>query len=81
MDILVLGGFGGDGFSGCTSRIGADIDKNTSSRYFLGFKANVILKRHMIVTHTLKHNPYIYQFIFFFLPIFQIFDFNFIAVI
>ena len=30
------------------------------------FSTNGILKRHMIVTHTLKHNPYIYQYIFFF---------------
>ena len=65
-DIPVLGGFGADGFSGCSKRIGPDIDKNTSSRYFLGFKANGILKRHMIVTHTLKHNSYIYQYISFF---------------
>ena len=31
-DIPVLGGFGADGFSGCSKRIGPDIDKNTSSR-------------------------------------------------
>ena len=80
-DIPVLGGFGADGFSGCSNRIGPDIDKNTSSRYFLWFKANGILKRHMIVTHTLKHNSYIYQYISFFFTNFSIFDFNFIAVI
>ena len=51
------------------------------ARYFLWFKANGILKRHMIVTHTLKHNSYIYQYIFFFFTNFSIFDFNFIAVI
>ena len=70
-DIPVLGRFWADGFSGCSNRIGPDIDKNTSSRYFLGFKANGILKRHMIVTHTLKHNSCICQYISFFLPIFQ----------
>ena len=47
-----------------SDRNGADIDKNTSSRYFLGFNANRILKRHMIVTHTLKHNSCICQYIF-----------------
>ena len=70
-DIPVLRGFGADGFSGCSDRIGPDIDKNTSSRYFLGFKANGILKRHMIVTHTLKHNSYIYQYMSFFYQFFN----------
>ena len=45
-DIPVLGGFGANGFSGGSNRIGAKIDKNTSSRSFLGFNANTILKRH-----------------------------------
>ena len=70
-DIPVLGRLGADDFSGCSNRIGPDIDENTSSRYFLGFKANGILKRHMIVTHTLKHNSYIYQYIFFFYQFFN----------
>ena len=78
-DIPVLGGFGANGFRRCSDRNGADIDKNTSSRYFLGFKANGVLKRHMIVPHTLKHNSYICISVYFlFLPIF---DYNFIAVI
>ena len=37
-EVWLTGGFGGDGFSNCTSRSRADIDKNTSSRYFLGLK-------------------------------------------
>ena len=70
-DIPVLGGFGANGFRRCSDRNGANIDKNTSSRYFLGFNANRILKRHMIVTHTLKHNSYIYQYVFFFYQFFN----------
>ena len=37
-ELVIKGGFGGDGFSGCTDRIGKDIDLETSSRYFVGFK-------------------------------------------
>ena len=41
-----LGRFGGDGFSGCVDRVGKDIDKNTSSRYFVGIKiARIVGKR------------------------------------
>jgi len=37
-EIWIKGGFGGNGFSGCTERIGKDIDLLTSSRYMLGAK-------------------------------------------
>ena len=45
-ELFIRGGFGGDGFSGCTDRVGLDIDKNTSSRYVLGMKiARILGKR------------------------------------
>ena len=37
-EIWLKAGFGGDGFSGCCERMGKDIDKNTSTRYFIGLK-------------------------------------------
>ena len=37
-ELFIKGGFGGDGFSGCIERNGRDIDKNITSRYFVGMK-------------------------------------------
>ena len=37
-ELYVSGGIGGDGFSDCCDRMGKDIDKNTSSRYFIGLR-------------------------------------------
>ena len=36
--LLLVGGIGGDGFSGEADRMGKDIDLNTSSRYIIGVK-------------------------------------------
>ena len=45
-ELFIRGGFGGDGFSGCTDRVGRDVDLNTSSRYVLGMKiARILGKR------------------------------------
>ena len=45
-ELWIKGGLGGDGFSRCVDRVGKDIDKNTSSRYFVGIKiARIVGKR------------------------------------
>ena len=42
-ELFIKGGFEGDGFSGCTDRVGKDIDLNTASRYFVGMKISRIV--------------------------------------
>ena len=51
----MLGGFGADGFSGCTSCVGADIDKNTSSRYFMDLKIARIIGEKKLFTQPTEY--------------------------
>ena len=42
-EMTLTGGFGGDGASGFTNRMGKDKDLNTGSRYFLGAKIDTLI--------------------------------------